>query len=224
VPSPPESENPADFDGGAPEWAAESLGSLFGDSDEAETAKNLGRSRILRRRGPRRSLAAIQEEELSEVLTALPAPGESFHLVSNGKWDYGRLLSVSLDLLGRPAESVHVATWAMSRQYVRELLELLDSGRIRSASVLVGTYFIRRESAVAATLQEGLRARGQRFIAFDTHAKVFLVAAPPDFMVVAGSANMTANPRLEQNVIINDPELYAFHREWMEHFLPRRKA
>jgi hypothetical protein len=218
----PDSENLAEIPEGPPSWTPESFGSLFGDADEAETTTNLGRSRILRRRGPRRNLAALQEEELSQVLTELPGPGESFHLVSNGRWDYWRLVPVVLDLLGRPAEALYGSTWTMSRQNVRELLDLFDAGRIKAVSVTSGTYFLRRESAVAATLQEGLRARGQRYKAFANHAKVVLLAAPPDFLVFEGSANWTANPRLEQNVLINDRELYDFHRAWMEHVLPQR--
>ena len=65
--STPEAENPADFLEGEPSWTPESFGSLFGDGEEAETTAGLGRSRILRRRGPRRNLAALQEEELADV-------------------------------------------------------------------------------------------------------------------------------------------------------------
>ncbi|MBK9968277.1 MAG: hypothetical protein IPP07_26815 [Holophagales bacterium] len=112
----------------------------------------------------------------------------------------------------------------MSRGNVVELLALFDARRIKAVSVTSGTYFLRRESAVAATLQEGLRARGQRYRAFANHAKVVLLAAPPDFLVFEGSANWTANPRLEQNVLVNDRELYDFHKAWMEDVLPRRAA
>jgi len=209
---------------GPPSWFADAFGSLFGDVEEAETPTELGRPRVIRRRPARRSIAALQEEELAGFYTALPAPGESLHVVSNGKFDYWRFVPVTLALLGRPADELYGSTWTMSRQNVRELLALLDAGQIRSASILTGTYFLRRESAVAATLQEGLRARGQRYRAFANHTKVVLLGAPPDWIVLEGSANWTANPRLEQNLITNDEGLYRFHREWMEHFLPRRSA
>jgi hypothetical protein len=104
---------------------------------------------------------------------------------------------------------------------VKELLALFDAGKVRKVAMLTGTYFLRRESAVATTLQEGLRDRGQRFRAFGNHAKVILLAAPPDYLTFEGSANFTANPRLEQNVITNDRDLYEFHASWMERFLPK---
>jgi hypothetical protein len=78
---------------------------------------------------------------------------------------------------------------------------------------------VRRESAVANTLIEGLRARRQRYVAFQNHTKVMLLAAPPDYLVMEGSANFTANPRLEQTVFSNDRALFDFHRSWMESML-----
>ncbi len=220
----PQPEFDAETPEGPPSWSPEGFGSLFGDVDEAETPTTLGRTRVIRRRPARRTLAALQEEELAGFYTEVPAPGESLHIVSNGKFDYWRFVPVTLALLGRPAVELYGSTWTMSRQNVRELLALLDGGQLRSAAVLTGTYFLRRESAVAATLQEGLRARGQRYRAFANHTKVVLISAPPDWIVLEGSANWTANPRLEQNLITNDEGLYRFHREWMERFLPRRSA
>ena len=46
-----------------------------------------------------------------------------------------------------------------------------------------------------------------------------LVGAPPDWITIEGSANFTANPRLEQTVVSNDADLYAFHRAWLEEML-----
>ena len=53
------------------------------------------------------------------------------------------------------------------------------------------------------------------------HAKVLLVsnAASDTYMTCEGSANLTANPRLEQYVFTNDRTLYEFHRTWMEECL-----
>ena len=40
-----------------------------------------------------------------------------------------------------------------------------------------------------------------------------------DYIVMEGSANWTANPRLEQFTVTNSRPLYDFHREWMEEML-----
>ena len=107
----------------------------------------------------------------------------------------------------------------MNRANVTELLDLYDAGKVRAVAILTGTYFKRREAAVCNTLVSGLLDRGQRYRAFQNHAKVLLLAAPPDFLTIEGSANFTANPRLEQSVVTNDRELYDFHRSWFEEML-----
>ena len=107
----------------------------------------------------------------------------------------------------------------MSRINVQDMLEQYDSGRIAKISLLTGTYFKRRESSVYATVLQGLIERGQRFICFENHAKVLLMATPPHYLIIEGSANFTSNPRLEQYTITNDEATYRFHQSWMEEML-----
>ncbi len=193
---------------------------LLDDAPRLETTATLDAPRLhLRRPSRRRNLSALRQEALEDFYRALPGPGESLHIVSNGKFDYWMFVPVTLRLLGRPAVELYGSTWTMNRQNVLDLLALLDAGRIGRAAILTGTYFKRRETAVANTLIEGLGARGQRYRAFANHAKVLLLAAPPDWIVVEGSANFTANPRLEQTVVSNDADLYSFHRAWLEEML-----
>ncbi|MBC7325051.1 MAG: hypothetical protein H5T99_07030, partial [Moorella sp. (in: Bacteria)] len=54
--------------------------------------------------------------------------------------------------------------------------------------------------------------------AFENHCKVLLIANAKKnaWITVEGSANLNANPRFEQYVIVNDKALWDFHREWME--------
>lgn len=190
------------------------------DDAALETSKNITKP-LLYRRKPRRyrNLLAMKQERPEDFLTELPEAGESFHIVSNGRFDYWCFVPVVLKLLGRPAESFHGSTWTMNRNNVLDLFEMFDSGRIKQMSILTGTYFKRRESSVANTLIEGMQARAMRYRAFGNHCKVMLINAPPDFICIEGSANFTANPRLEQNVMVNDRGLFEFHREWMERIL-----
>src|SRR5688500_4699840 len=109
----------------------------------------------------------------------------------------------------------------MSRPNALELLELFDAGRIRKVTLFSGLYFKRRESAVYTTIATGLIDRGQRFLCFENHTKIILLAAGTDRIVIEGSANFTANPRVEQNTVTNDEELFNFHRAWMEDLLEK---
>lgn len=164
----------------------------------------------------------LQTKELARIMPALPEPGESHHLVSDGRFDYWRWVPHLLGLLG-PAAEAYVSSWTMNRQNVLEMLELFDAGKIQRLAVLTGLYFKRRESAVYAQLVTGLMARGQRYSAFANHAKVMLLteASGTHWLTLEGSANLTGNPRLEQQVITNDRGVYQMHRTWMEQMLTR---
>jgi hypothetical protein len=109
----------------------------------------------------------------------------------------------------------------MSRPNALQLLQLLDDGKIQKATLFSGLYFKRRESAVYATVASGLIDRKQRFLCFENHSKIILLAAGDERIVIEGSANFTANPRVEQNTVTNDRDLYDFHRSWMEIQLAR---
>lgn len=175
---------------------------------------------------PRRrlQLRALRQEKLEEFFRALPEPGETLHVVSNGSFDYWNFVPVSLQMLAarrRDPAVFYGSTWTMNRANVKQLLDLYDQKKLASVTMFSGLYFKRREPAVYTSLASGLIDRGQRFLCFENHTKIMLIGAPPDFLVMEGSANFTANPRLEQNTITNDREIFEFHRDWMEDLLSK---
>lgn len=182
------------------------------------TTRNIERPRVYRAKPRRKYLNAIKREALDLFLTELPEPGETWHIVSNGTFDYWTFCPTILRLI-RPRVATLAGTWTMNRSNVNEMFDLFDAGKLCSISILTGTYFKTRESSVANTLIEGMIQRGQRYRAFQNHAKVMLISAPPDYYVLEGSANWTANPRLEQNTLSNDRALWDFHKTWMEEML-----
>ena len=68
-----------------------------------------------------------------------------------------------------------------------------------------------RESAEAQ-----LQARGATLTSSRNHAKVIGLAFERDAYVVEGSANMRSCNNLEQFTLTNDPELFEFHRRWIQ--------
>jgi len=177
--------------------------------------------RVLRRERKAKTVSAMKREALTDVMPALPEPGYSYHVVSNGSFDYWSWIPTMAGYMGH-VEEFYGSTWTLNRANARELLELMDAGTLGSVAVITGVYFKRREAAVYTTLVEGLAARGGRYMALENHAKVALLgnAETDTWIVVEGSANWTANPRIEQNVVSNDRELFEFHRAWMESVLP----
>lgn len=191
----------------------------FEPEDELETDDMPDIQLHRRRPGKRELRRALGRETVAEILPELPGEGESIHVVGNGRFDYWLLVPHLLQLLGPPA-AAHLSTWVLNRENALELLALLDAGDLASVVMLTGLYFKRRETSVYATLVEGLQERGQRFLAFENHAKVVVLTRPDgDAVVVEGSANFTANPRVEQYVITRDRALARFHVEWMEGML-----
>lgn len=187
-------------------------------TDGLESSRSV-ENRTLKRAAQARYFARLRREIAAEVLPRLPGPGEIWHIVSNGKFDYFNFLPVVIDHLGGRIEHFYGSTWTMSRPNVTDLLEMYDQDKIGEIAILTGTYFKRRETAVFATLLEGLRERGQRYIAFNNHTKIMLIHQADDHIVIEGSANFTANPRLENNTVSNDFALYQFHQQWMEEVL-----
>lgn len=173
--------------------------------------------RVLRRQAKERFVRGLKRETLRELIPTPPAIGECLHVVSNGKWDYFCFIPLILDWIGR-ADSLYGSTWTMSRGNAMDLLRFYDEGKIGQITLASGNYFLKRESAVAATILQGLRDRGQRFTCWENHTKIILVgnAAADAWYVVEGSANWTANPRTEQNILLNDRATWEFHRDWLE--------
>lgn len=186
--------------------------------DEVETLDGISARKLIVDH-KRETAKRLRQETADELVGRLPRPGEAYHIVSNGSFDYWNLVVAITRMLGRPVETFRASTWTMNRQNVRELLGMIDDGTLREVGFLTGIYFKRRETAVYANLMEGLTNRGHRLRCLENHAKVAVLIAPPDFIVLEGSANFTANPRIEQNIIANCQTLAEFHLAWMNEIL-----
>jgi len=201
-------------------FSADSLDWIDDDATSLETPRRLPDALTYSRRAAKiEALTAQKKQHIRAFFTRLPEPGECIHVISDGHFDYFLFIPIVITLLGGHVDEVYGSTWTMSRINVNELLAMYDAGKIGRIGVLTGTYFKRREAAVAAMLISGLQARGQQYRAFENHAKVILIKAGDTHIIIEGSANWTANPRLEQSMITNDAGLYTFHKRWMLDFL-----
>lgn len=161
-----------------------------------------------------------KKKRVEEVILELPKKGESMHIISNGSFDYFTLIPRIIDLsLADYCEEFYFSTWTMSHDNVVQIWELFDTGLIKKVTALTGEYFRTRESATYSILAMGCEERGQRLFANKNHSKVTLLQMANDYYIIEGSANFTANPRIEQFVLTNHQPLYNFHKEWMEKLL-----
>jgi hypothetical protein len=101
------------------------------------------------------------------------------------------------------------------------MLDLFDQGRITRITMVTDVSFPKLKHTAAAVLLDGLAARGQRYLAAPTHAKIMLIGAVDAWYTMEGSANFTSNPRIEQQALTNDRGLYEFHRAWIDDLIRR---
>lgn len=160
----------------------------------------------------------LKREAVDEVIDELPEIGESLHIVSNGRFDYFMLIPRCIDLAAQPiVEEFYFSTWTMSHENVVQILNLFDRGVFKKIVAMTGEYFRSRETAVWHILETGMAERGQRLFANKNHSKITLLKmAGGEAITIEGSANFTANPRIEQFIVTNSPELLAFHKDWMD--------
>lgn len=185
-------------------------------NDSLETTETITPAKI-KIDGKRKMINGLKKEKARELLQEAPKPDEFFHIISNGSFDYWMLCPLLIELTSAKNVTIHASTWTLNRQNALEMLQMLDDGRCSSLHLLTGTYFKRRESAVFATIANGLLQRNQKIRALENHAKVLLINDHAgNFFVMEGSANFTANPRIEQNLIGNNRDLYEHHKRWIE--------
>lgn len=189
----------------------------IGAGDKANL-EGLDESRVISHQpGDIEVIKALRREKAKKILTHLPRSGESLHIIQNGKFDFFDYIPIVIGFLER-ADVGYFSTWTMNRENTQELFDLYDEGKLGEINIITGNYFKSRESAVFAMLMEYIQARKQRYITCRNHAKVTILCNKTrnQYITIEGSANMTANPRIEQSVITNSRKLFDFHKDWME--------
>ena len=187
-------------------------------SYEPETQENSVKitSRKLKIQEKLKTKIFLKKEKANQVLTELPKQNESHFIISNGNFDYFTLIPIIIELLKSNIDEFYFSTWTMNFQNVKLLLTLYDSGKIKKISALTGLYFKQREANVYNELYEGLKKRNQKIFSNENHSKITLMKTPKANITIDGSANFTANPRIEQFTIHNNVELYEFNKNWMD--------
>ena len=182
------------------------------DDEDAHIEPEIS-SRALKRRLKQNLKKLGQRDELRDLIKELPAPGEQIHIVSKGKFNFWTFCPVISELLGRPIEKLYCGTWVVNVQGVKECLQMIDAGLVKKCYWLVGKYLKNREPSVFYQLTDGIRKRDAGYVkAIETHAKLMLIEAPPFYLSLTGSANMSENKRVEDTQVTNDLDVYQFYQ------------
>lgn len=146
------------------------------------------------------------------VSTVLPTleRGVTYHYATAGLWSSHDLLLHLLGLTG-PAR-VWIATWSMTEEPVRMLVQALDTGLITELSALLDVRVRVRNPKVLAFAKHNLAKVTETVC----HAKVTVIENESWSIAIVGSANYTNNPRIEAGVVSVCSGAASFHRNWIE--------
>ena len=197
---------------------------ISGESREFETSVE-DFARITRRQAKRKAFAANRQENLRNVLTSLPEPGESFHILGCNKFDAWDWIPRVVELFGGRADEFLLNTWIISGFHTREFVEMMASGKLGAITIMTGLLFKGREPAAYAILVEKLAKYGGRYLALKSHAKIALLknTERDDFIVIETSANCSLNEKVEQTAVHNDRHLYEWYRDWFDEMFEKSR-
>jgi hypothetical protein len=160
--------------------------------------------------------------EAREALAHLPGPGESLHAIATARMDLTDLIDALLGKLGL-CDRMLIATLGYNEKNLAALLSWLDTGAVRSLTLLASLFFRAHKGALWAQTLREFRDRHQRAACCHSHAKVVTLAfASGARLSIEGSANLCGNGSGgEQFALINDAGLHARHAEWIDNLVSR---
>jgi hypothetical protein len=157
-----------------------------------------------------------QLAQAADALAVLPGPGEAVHAFMTGRYDLMHLLVILIDRLG-PVEAMRVATLCYNGRNLAEMVNLLDSGRVRRLTLLCSSFFRDHNKGLWDETLEEFRSRGQRAAAARSHAKVVTFAFTSGLrLTVEGSANLRSNGNREQLLLADGAALHDWHVNWID--------
>ena len=182
---------------------ANAIGARQTDAKEARTRRM--RARLVR------------PENAAAVAAAMPAPGDSAHAILSGDFVFCDLLPAVCALPGiGQIRRLDVATLSLSLKNIDTIAAIIEPARVPFHLVL-SHYFRGTNKVIYEKVADRLKGiAGARLTVARTHCKVVLMEFDAAAFVMEASANLRTSQNLEQLTVFNDPELDAFHREWME--------
>lgn len=152
-----------------------------------------------------------RSRDLQHVLGTL-AKDETVHMVTAGQWSLHQMIGHLLTLTG-PAD-VWLASWSITENPMRQLVQLAEKKVIRSLTVL----FDSRTPGQCPEAHQLALANIARIRLTHCHAKAVAILNDEWGISVSTSANLTVNHRIERYVISTHRSVAEFDRDWIERF------
>jgi hypothetical protein len=160
----------------------------------------------------------------ADMLTVLPRPGETVHILWTARADLMHGLVALIEQIGT-VDALRIATLCYNGKNLAELLRLLDSGQVKTLTLLASNFFRSHNPELWSSTVEEFRARGQRAAAARSHCKVVTLAFQSGRRLsIEGSANTRANGNLENLAVTEDAGLHEWHSGWIDELVGRHEG
>jgi hypothetical protein len=169
----------------------------------------------------RELLNLLRVRNAAKHLNHLPSPGCAIHAIMRGTYSFCDLIPAVLSMI-QPARIEYLAatTLGFSRKAALQLLDLLDSGGVARLDFICADFFAKSDPEITLFAREEIQRRGSRFAAARCHAKIILFqTSDGQHFTSESSANIRACRSIEQFALTNCPELFEFHRGWIDEIM-----
>ncbi len=169
----------------------------------------------------REMINLLRVSNAAKHLDHLPEPGGAIHAIMKGNYSYADLIPAVLKI-AEPVKLDYLAatTLGFSQKAALQLIDLLDADSVRTLDLLCADFFEKADPEICQFTRKELTRRGSRFASARCHAKIILMSLDDGTRYVSeSSANIRACRSIEQFAITNDPDLYDFHREWIDELM-----
>jgi len=179
------------------------------DSDINALAMRLQRQAVIRK------FVDFEKVNLaSGLLRELPVKEGSIHCLMGGDFNAWDLVPAVLQLAGKPAKTLTIATLGFNKGNMTHLGKMLDDGDVKKAALLCSHYFQGTDLITYRIAKQILQDRGMEIAFCRNHCKIICIDAGAPY-VIEGSANLRSCNNLEQFTISNSRPLFDFHAEWI---------
>jgi len=154
-------------------------------------------------------------EKAQLLIDQLPGKEETLHCLMGGDFNAWDLIPAILNITGKPASRLIIATLGFNRGNMTHLGKLIDEGKVEKAALLCSHYFQSTDPGAWDVGKEILEDRGMNIAFCRNHAKIICIEAGQPY-VVEGSANLRSCNNLEQFTLTNSRPLFEFHAGWIQ--------
>ena len=171
------------------------------------------RQAVIKRPIPKREIMDLRRiQSATEAVAGLERDGMELFGLTKGQFSLTDMIEAILQKTG-PAD-LSISTWTAANGDVTRMLELLNSGAIRSCRWLVDLTFMRRCPQLTAEIRAKFGADAIRVT--KTHAKFCTITNDDWQIALRSSMNLNQNPRMESFQVGHDPVLCQFLSEVLD--------